>query len=366
MAGTYSVTVTVGGCTSLAGTTTVVVNTSPAVTAETNQTYCPGDAVPANSFASTPAGATFAWTNSNTAIGLTGSGTGSVPAFTAANPTGAAITATIIITPTLSGCTGTASTYTITVNPTPAMTAPSNATYCNGDPVSASTLSSTPAGATYAWTNSNTAIGLAASGTGNIPAFTATNAGASAISGTVTITPTLSGCNGTPVTYTITVNPTPATPTISQVGLTLTSSSATGNQWYLNGVLIPGATSQNYTVTSNGNYTVVVTVAGCSSSASAVTSVINVGIEDSANLFGLMVYPNPNDGNFNVSFNALAKSDYTIELHNTLGQIVYKEELKAHSGAYSKKFNVVEYGKGTYTITLTNSENETVKRIIVY
>lgn len=80
----------------------------------------------------------------------------------------------------------------------------------------------------------------------------------------------------------------------------------------------------------------------------------------------LKTYPNPNDGNFNVAFNSLEVSDYTLEIHNTLGQIVYTEKLNMFSGKYTKKLSVVEYGKGVYTITLTNSNNETVKKIIVY
>ncbi|MCW8896555.1 MAG: hypothetical protein OQJ96_04010, partial [Flavobacteriales bacterium] len=41
-----------------------------------NITVCNGASVPASAFTSTPAGATFAWTNSNTAIGLAASGSG--------------------------------------------------------------------------------------------------------------------------------------------------------------------------------------------------------------------------------------------------------------------------------------------------
>jgi gliding motility-associated-like protein len=78
----------------------------------------------------------------------------------------------------------------------------------DGDLLPLFTIEGTPAtGVTYAWTNSNIAIGLAASGTGTIPAFTATNKGSAPIKGTITITPSINGCAGTPRTYVITVNP---------------------------------------------------------------------------------------------------------------------------------------------------------------
>lgn len=207
-AGVYTVTVNVGGCTNT-GTTTVVINPIPTVTVPSNITVCAGATVPLATFTSTPTGATFAWTNSNAAIGLAANGTGSIAAFTATNAGTSAITATISVTPTLAGCPGTPSTYTITVNPTPTVVVPANITVCNGGNVAASSFSSPVAGATFAWTNSNTAIGLAASGTGNTTAFTATNATAAPITATITVTPSANGCPGTPNTYTITVNPTP-------------------------------------------------------------------------------------------------------------------------------------------------------------
>jgi hypothetical protein len=46
--------------------------------------------------------------------------------------------------------------------------------------------------------------------------------------------------------------------------VTLTSSSATGNQWFLNSLIISGATSQSYLATTSGSYTVQLTSGGCS------------------------------------------------------------------------------------------------------
>jgi uncharacterized delta-60 repeat protein len=80
---------------------------------------------------------------------------------------------------------------------------------------------------------------------------------------------------------TMTVNPIPEMPKITPSGLetlcgssiVLTSTSASGNQWYLNGNHINGATNQQYVATVPGNYAVIVTASGCSSAASAATTV---------------------------------------------------------------------------------------------
>ena len=81
----------------------------------------------------------------------------------------------------------------------------------------------------------------------------------------------------------LTITLSPVSPTLSAGGATtfcsggsviLTSSSATGNQWYLDGSAIEtGGTNQTYSANASGDYTVVVKSSGCSSNASAATSV---------------------------------------------------------------------------------------------
>lgn len=285
---TITVTPSVNGCTGIASSYVITVNPTPTVTVPASFAVCNTEAVPATSFTSTPAGATYAWTNSNSAIGLPASGTGNVPSFTATNTTGAPITATISVIPTVNGCEGPASTYTITVNPTPTVTVPVSFTVCNTDAVAATSFTSVPSGATYEWTNSNTAIGLGANGTGDAPAFTAANTTTAPITATITVTPTVNGCIGTPSSYTITVNQTDnasftyggstfcvtgtnGTATITGLpGGTFTSSPA--------GLSLDSSTGEIAVATSTlGNYTVTYTTNGpCPNS-----STVNVVITDS-------------------------------------------------------------------------------------
>jgi hypothetical protein len=66
---------------------------------------------------------TYNWTNDNTSIGLTTSGIGNIPSFTASNGGASPIVATLTVIPTNGGCTGNPQTFTITVNPLPTASA---------------------------------------------------------------------------------------------------------------------------------------------------------------------------------------------------------------------------------------------------
>ncbi|MBI1837383.1 MAG: PKD domain-containing protein [Flavobacteriia bacterium] len=168
-------------------------------------------------------------------------------------------------------------------------------------------------------------------------------------------------------TMTMTVNPIPSTPTISQSGLTLTSSATTGNQWYLNGIAIVGAVSQSYTATQNGNYTVVVTGNGCSSMTSSIQTVSTVSLDEVTNTgTHFTLYPNPSNGKFTLVFTSTEMSKFRLVLHNAIGQVVYEEEIKDFNGIYTKYFDVTEYGKGEYFLNIFDGRNKKMEKVIVY
>ncbi|WP_304986240.1 T9SS type B sorting domain-containing protein [Flavobacterium rivulicola] len=101
------------------GSAIITVNPLPVITnVPSNVVVCSGEGVITNAFISTPAGASFSWTNSLSSIGLSASGTGSIPNFVASNNGSSAVTAAINIVASLNNCSTTGS-YTITVNPLP-------------------------------------------------------------------------------------------------------------------------------------------------------------------------------------------------------------------------------------------------------
>jgi hypothetical protein len=264
--GTYSVTITVNGCTSAAGSTNVVVNAIPATpTASNGGPYCAGATISLST--ATVAGATYSWTGPN---GFTSS---------QQNPTRANATTadggTYSVTITVNGCTSAAGSTNVVVNAIPATpTASNGGPYCAGATISLSTA--TVAGATYSWTGPN---GFTSSQQNPTRANAATADG-----GTYSVTVTVNGCTSAAGSTSVVVNAAPPTPVIT--GNTtacqgtagqLTSSAASGNQWYRDGVAITNQTGTTLFYTQSGSYTVVVTVNGCSStSAPANVTIIQV------------------------------------------------------------------------------------------
>ena len=95
---------------------------------------------------------------------------------------------------------------------------------------------------------------------------------------------------------------------------------------------------------------------------SCATGIMNPIAAGAMNLF-----PNPNKGEFTLSFQTQDKDNYKIKLTNTLGQIVYEENLNDFSGDYSKKMDIGTYGKGIYMLSISNSnKEEIVKKVMVY
>lgn len=156
----------------------------------------------------------------------------------------------------------------------------------------------------------------------------------------------------------------PNAPLISRVGDSLLSSVAHGNQWYIDGVEITGSNDSVYLATSNGTFYAVVTEGGCSSSASNSISILNVSINEiSAESFD--IYPNPNNGIFNIKFKTTGKEAYDIEIYNNIGTLIWKQKNAVVDGNNIRKVELSAPVSGIYTVVLRNKANSSVEKLFI-
>lgn len=152
---------------------------------------------------------------------------------------------------------------------------------------------------------------------------------------------------------TISVGAPPATPSITQVGTLLSSTPSSTYQWYLNGSLLVGATSQTFTATSNGWYTVWVSNGSCQASSSAIY--INVAsLDESFAIFeSLEISPNPTHENLYVLFKNNNEKGVDYKIINAIGQTVVLSHIKSLSGEKSM-ISVDNLADGFYTLKLSS------------
>jgi len=146
----------------------------------------------------------------------------------------------------------------------------------------------------------------------------------------------------------------------------LTSSAATGNQWYHDGTAVTGATSQTYTVPAlaPGWYWTVVTTGNCSSDQSNHIYIQGVGIGEHATGI-ITIYPVPSDGHFSISISSEQETSYKLEIYNTLGVNVYGEHNITVNGTLVTPVDLGSVASGLYTIVLRNNDNQVIRKILV-
>ncbi len=334
-------------------TNSVIPSVSIAVTSGSNN-ICVGESV---TFTATPTNGgtpTFQWKKNSATVGSGNTFTSTTLSnndvitcsmssnATCANPT-TAISNSITMTVNQAGAASVAIAITSGSNPT-----------CEGESV---TFTATPGNGgsapTYQWKVGGTNAGSNSTFTSS--ALTNNDA-------VICVMTSNSSCanpaNATSNTITMTVND---LPTITQNGNVLSAGISSSYQWQRNGQAIAGATNQSHTATVSGSYSVV-DDNDCESQAISVTVITSMDDVAAENSF--VIYPNPNNGKFNIEFEAAMNGTYTLEVKNTLGSTVHKETLNDSSVNFSRKKNITQFGKGIYIVVLTDSQKAMVTKVV--
>lgn len=394
-AGTYTVTVTGSGNCSATASAIVSSTSAPAITTSATNAGCNSNSGSATVSITSGTATAYNWSNgattataSNLAAGnytvtVTGNGNCTVSASVTVNTTGGVAisatstntscgnqngTATVSITSgnatsfnwsngaTTSSLTNLAAgNYTVTVNDAGGCSATASVTIggsgANSVVISAddSTICSSdtarvcaPSGyASYLWNTGATTSCINVRQAGNYY---------------VTVTDN-GNCTATSNRLAITVLPSPPV-SISVNNDSLLAYNSSGYQWFLNGNLIPGATTPLWVATQPGSYTVQVTGAnGCK--ATSLPVVINVTGVTELEKETINIYPNPNsNGSWNLS---VSKSwlNGQYEIFDAEGRLISRAGIQNELSAIN-----VSVASGVYVIKLTAGSRSATYKLI--
>ena len=154
-------------------------------------------------------------------------------------------------------------------------------------------------------------------------------------------------------------NTPPAIPTVTSNGITLSSSTATTYQWFMNGVAIAGASNQTYSPTSSGIYLVRITDAnGCVKQYSkgfkftafaASTTLIDLSND-------IFVYPNPSSGQFKIQDNDLLGSNFMVSVYDNFGQLYM-------NFSNAKNIDLSSLANGLYSLVISSEKGKALKKV---
>jgi uncharacterized delta-60 repeat protein len=380
----YKYRLRVGTCTPdvFSNAVTLTVNRLPTVTSSpANKTICAGGNT-TFSVTAVGTGLTYQWLRET----VTGTGFSTITDGT--NYSGAT-TATLTITAApgtfnnynyqcrVSGtCTpsATSTPATLIVNEAKITTQPISASGCVGDTKSFSIVAS--GAASYQW-QEDKGQGFANLANGGIYSNATTSAlTLTGITAAMTgykyqcVIASLGTCASvTSTAQTLTVT-SPTKPTIIVAGaanpeapiLTLSSGGGTSYQWFKNGAAIAGATGSSYTITSEGSYTLQVTLNGCVSPMSDAQVMIITGDIGNLATSPISLYPNPGSDYMTLSLGGFEKDKpVSISIINLQGQVMEKT---TGLGQHEVSIDVRDFAAGVYLVWLQQQSVKASKQFI--
>ncbi len=123
---------------------------------------------------------------------------------------------------------------------------------------------------------------------------------------------------------------------------------------------ISGATNQNFTASSNGNYAVEISQYGCNITTSCY-EIEGIGISEIVLISSFEIYPNPADGNILIKNSEEFFNTFYLKIENVFGQIIFDRNLNNDKEIIDISFLTA----GTYIVSVQNNFEKSIKKLIV-
>lgn len=198
-----------------------------------------------------------------------------------------------------------------------------------------------------------------------------------AAAGTYDLCLTVTNAAGTNTTCeSVTVSAAQAAPqanftyTLSGLALSVTDNSTGADMWAwdfgdtnTSDQQTPGV----HTYATSGLYSVCLTVTNSAGSDQQcqTVSATGTGVEDIASLEAISVYPNPATDAAAISLSFTSTTEVTVELTNTVGQVLYSESAVYTSGTETITLNTSELAEGTYFVNVRTEDGLATEKLVV-
>jgi len=155
-------------------------------------------------------------------------------------------------------------------------------------------------------------------------------------------------------------------PSITLNGSDLQSTTGVSYTWFLDGIQINGATSQNYTPTQDGAYEVMITNAnGCSFTsypldyvASGTNSISDIGLSQ------LSIFPNPTVDYITIKGDLKGyKGEINVKVFNTLGEMLLEQGTTTENNI-DFKLDVTSLSIGIYSVEISNATERSTHQFV--
>ena len=160
--------------------------------------------------------------------------------------------------------------------------------------------------------------------------------------------------------------------TIDTVDTSVTNSSpvlisncvgATNYQWIDCGTMLPiaGETNETFIATTNGSYAVIVSQNGCTDTSNC-NIITGVGVDEVINDFGILIYPNPNTGQFTIEKPIGLSKEVKMKLLDATSKLILDKVIPI--GKQKIEIDITQYSRGVYYLQLIVDEKVFVKQIL--
>jgi len=94
-------------------------------------------------------------------------------------------------------------------------------------------------------------------------------------------------------------------------------------------------------------------------------TVDGVGVKESFEYDNLSIYPNPTNGQLNISFDVEKTENLEVQLINIGGQIIQRDIINGFSGHYKNNFDLSNQAKGVYILSIISDKGKVDKKVVL-